>query len=314
MQQVNRNTQPNILVIGSFMMDLIVRTNRFPNVGETIIGDSFNRFPGGKGANQAVAAARLGAQVTMAGKLGDDEFGNEFEQTLQKHGINIDYVVRDTKYATGIGSISLDASGDNKIVVVPGANMKYSIDDLKKLELIIDDIDMMILQLEMDLQVIEAAVMLAKDKNIPVILNPAPATELSPNILKHVTYLTPNETEAELLTGIPIHNLKDAEKAGKKLLELGVNHVIITLGEKGAAVVSASGVLHIPGFPAQVVDTVAAGDTFNGALAVQLACGESIDASVKFANAAGALAVTKEGAIPSIPSLTDVHQLMKKPV
>ncbi|MGM8365805.1 ribokinase [Virgibacillus sp. W0181] len=310
MLQNDRNNKPNIIVIGSFMMDLIVRTSRFPNVGETIIGNNFSRFPGGKGANQAVAASRLGGQVTMAGKLGDDEFGKEFQQTLTEHGVNTDYVLYDSCAPTGIGSISLDAEGDNKIIVVPGANMQYNVDDLKRLETLIDGMDIMVLQLEMDLNVVEAAVMIAKDKDIPVILNPAPATELSAKLLSHVTFLTPNESEAELLTGVPIHHLKDAERAGQKLLDLGVKHVVITLGENGAALIDKTGMHHVPGFPTNVVDTVAAGDSFNGALAVALAKGESLKDAVEFANCAGALAVTKVGAIPSIPELKDVKKLL----
>ncbi|MGP4041099.1 ribokinase [Gracilibacillus sp. D59] len=302
----------SILVIGSFMMDLVVRTPRAPEEGETIIGDSFSRFPGGKGANQAVAAARLGEQVTMVGKLGTDQFGEEAIKTLINEGINTGYILRDPQKPTGVGSVTLDQHGSNRIIVVPGANLSYSVTDLEQVEDLIKRSDILIVQLEMDINMIEKAVSIANAYDVPVILNPAPARELSDQLLSQVTYLTPNETEVEILTGIKVNNNEDAEEAGKILLKKGVKNVIITLADKGSLIVNNSEVKHVPSFNVKPVDSVAAGDSFNGALAVGLVRGESIEKAVNYANAVGAITVTKEGAIPSLPTVEEVESFINK--
>lgn len=300
----------SILVIGSFMMDLVVRTPRAPENGETIIGSNFSRFPGGKGANQAVAAARLGGQVTMAGKVGADAFGEQMIATLRKENIDTQHVLLDDAFPTGVGSITLDEQGNNRIVVVPGANLQYSTRDLRGLEDVIKDADMLIMQLEMDLAMIEEAAALAHRYHVPVMLNPAPARELSSELLSHVTYLTPNETEAEILTGIKITDIADAQKAARALLDKGVKTVVITLADKGALLATPDGIRHVAGYPVKPVDTVAAGDSFNGALAVAIVNGKSLEEAVSFANAVGALTVTKEGAIPSLPHLEEVERFI----
>ncbi|MFC4618215.1 ribokinase [Camelliibacillus cellulosilyticus] len=301
-----------ILILGSFMMDLVVRTPRAPEKGETIIGTNFHKFPGGKGANQAVAAARLGAEVVMAGKVGNDPFGNEAMETLIKEKVDTHYILRDDAYPTGVGSIVLDENGDNRIVVVPGANLKYTLSDLELIEGVIRDSDILVAQLEMDIDVISAAVDFAHSSHVPVILNPAPAQKLSSDLLEKVTYLTPNETECEILTGIKIFTNDDAEVAAKALLNRGVENVIITLAENGAMIANAGGIQYLPGYSVKAVDTVAAGDAFNGALAVGIAKGKPLHEVVRFANAVGALAVTKEGAIPSLPYLKDVEKFMSQ--
>jgi ribokinase len=301
----------NIVVIGSFMMDLVVRTPRVPENGETVIGTNFQRFPGGKGANQAVAAARLGGNVTMVGKLGADEFGNEMLTTMEKEKINIQYILRDHHAPTGIGSITLDEQGNNRIIVVPGANLRYSSNDLNQVAHLIKEANLLVVQLEMDIRMIEEAVSLAHVYHVPVILNPAPAMELSDQLLSKVTYLTPNETEAEILTGIKITGVEEAKRAAKLLLGKGVKHVVITLADKGAVIAGPSEIKHIQGFAVKPVDTVAAGDAFNGALAVAIVSGKSLADAVTFANAVGALAVTREGAIPSLPYLKDALNLVK---
>jgi ribokinase len=299
-----------ILVIGSFMMDLVVRTQRYPQSGETVIGSGFAKFPGGKGANQAVAAARLGVDVTMAGKVGADPFGDEFLAVLKKEGINTTHILRDTQYPTGVGSITLEENGNNRIVVVPGANSHYYTSDLDRIKSLIQSSELVMLQLEMDLTMIEQAVMYASSVQVPVILNPAPAQKLSDDLLSKVTYLTPNESEIEVLTGIKILSLEDAENAGKILLDKGVQNVVITLAEKGSIIVNSTGSYYVPSIKVKPVDTVAAGDAFNGALAVGITKGERLKDAVGFANAVGALTVTKEGAIPSLPSKSEVEAFM----
>lgn len=300
----------NILVIGSFMMDLVVRTNRAPQAGETIVGNSFGRFPGGKGANQAVAAARLGGKVTFAGRLGRDAFGEEFLETMKREHIDTEHILIDDTAATGIGSIVLEASGENRIIVVPGANLAYSVEDVRRLEPVIQAADIMIMQLEMDFAMTEEAIAIAHRHQVPVILNPAPARALSDRLLSQVTYLTPNETELEILSGMPVNSVEDAEKAAAVLLEKGVKHVVVTLAAKGALIVDASGSVHVEGFPATPIDTVAAGDSFNGAMAFQLASNKSLVEAVRFANAVGSITVTREGAIPSLPTYEEVEALL----
>lgn len=304
--------KPRIMVIGSFMIDLVVRTPRAPKSGETVIGSSFNRFLGGKGANQAVAAARLGASVTMAGKLGKDFFGDEMLVALEEEGISVGHVLRDASASTGIGSITLDDGGDNRIVVVPGANLRFNLADLATLEPVMASHDLLMLQLEMDIETVKEAVKMGSKHGVPVVLNPAPARELEDDLLAAVTYLTPNETEAELLTGVPVRDLQSAKRAAAVLLDRGPKNVIITLGEKGALLASGDSFIHVDGFSVQPVDTVAAGDAFNGALATQVSCGFPLEEAVQYANAVGALTVTRQGAIPSLPTEQEVEEFLGK--
>lgn len=291
----------SILVIGSFMMDLVVITAKTPENGETVIGDNFSRFPGGKGANQAVSATRLGEKVTMVGKVGKDEFGDEAISILQREGVNTDYILRDPNHPTGVGSVTLERNGDNRIIVVPGANTAYSPEELVHVKHLIKNAKIVILQLEMHLELVKKAIELASSYKTPVILNPAPAVKLNDDLLRKITYITPNETEAEILTGIKVRDIKSAEKAGRYLLERGVENVIITLADKGAVIINDKGTSHIPGFPVKSVDSVGAGDAFNGALAVGIANNKPLEEVVKNANVVGALTVTKRGAIPSLP-------------
>ncbi|WP_099159491.1 ribokinase [Virgibacillus ndiopensis] len=301
-----------ILVIGSFMMDLVVQTPRAPENGETIIGTHFSRFPGGKGANQAVSASRLGGEVMMAGKVGSDDFGNEMIETLNEEQIDTKSILKDEKKPTGIGMVTVEEGGNNRIIVVPGANMAYENDDLKTIESHIKEADIVVVQLEMDVHMIEQAVTIASANHVPVILNPAPAQELNDSLLSKVTYLTPNSTEAEILTGIKINSTEDAESAAKILLSKGIENVILTLAEEGALIVNNAGTNHIAGFQVTSVDSVAAGDAFNGALAVGITQGKPLQEVVRFANAVGALTVTKEGAIPSLPHLQEVNDFLQK--
>lgn len=293
-------------------MDMVVRTKRAPEAGETLFGQDFALSPGGKGANQAVAAARLGAKVAMIGSVGQDAFGNELLDILRKEHIDIEHLAQSAAYATGVASIVVDGEGENRIIVVPGANLELGAEDIQALESVIAGAEMLVMQLETDLAMCEEAASIAGRHHIPVILNPAPARELSREMLHYVTYLTPNETEAGILSGIEVSDMDSAEQAARILLRKGVQNVIITLGSKGALIVNESGSEHVPGFPVKVVDTVAAGDSFNGALAYQLTCGKPLAEAVRFANSVGALAVGRQGAIPSLPKLAEVEQFLKE--
>lgn len=301
-----------IVVIGSLNMDMVVRTNRAPEAGETLMGQAFALSPGGKGANQAVAAARLGAKVTMIGRVGKDTFGTEMLEVIGREGIDIEHISTSETQATGVASIVLEESGENRIIVVPGANIDLTVEDIQALESVISQAEMVVIQLEMDLAMSEQAIAIAHRHGIPVILNPAPARKLKDEMLSQVTYLTPNETEAGILSGMTVDSVEAAEEAASILLQKGVQNVIVTLGSKGALIVNAEGTKTISGFPVQAVDTVAAGDSFNGALAQQLVLGKSLEEAVSFANAVGALAVGKEGAIPSLPHLSVVEQFLKQ--
>ncbi|NQX47580.1 ribokinase [Paenibacillus tritici] len=302
----------SIVVIGSLNMDMVVRAERAPEAGETLFGQGFALSPGGKGANQAVAAARLGADVTMIGRVGKDAFGNGLLEIMQQEQIHTEYISRSESQATGVASIVVDGAGENRIIVVPGANVEMTPEDIEALEFVIAQARIVVMQLETDLAMCGAAAAIASRHGIPVILNPAPARPLGDELLRHVTYLTPNETEAGILAGITVESIDDAERAARILLQKGVQHIIVTLGSKGALIVNAAGSLHVPGFPVHAVDTVAAGDSFNGALAWQLTRGKTLDEAVRFANAVGALAVGKAGAISSLPRLDEVEQFLQQ--
>lgn len=303
----------SIVVIGSLNMDMVVRTSRAPEAGETLFGQGFALSPGGKGANQAVAAARLGAEVAMIGSVGRDAFGSELLEIMRQEHIDVRHIAQSNSQATGVASIVVDGEGENRIIVVPGANIELGPADIQALEHVISEAEMIVMQLETDFPMCEQAASIAQRHGIPVILNPAPARELSQEMLRHVTYLTPNETEAGILSGIEVNSTEAAEQAARILLGKGVRNVIVTLGSKGALIVNESGnAQHIAGFPVQAVDTVAAGDSFNGALAYQLTRGVALEEAVRFANAVGALAVGKEGAIPSLPKLPEVEQFLKE--
>lgn len=300
-----------IVVIGSLNMDMVVRTNRAPNAGETLMGQAFALSPGGKGANQAVAAARLGAEVSMIGSVGKDTFGSEMLEIIKQEGIHIEHISVSETEATGVASIVIEEDGENRIIVVSGANIDLFAEDIQALETVIGQAEMIVMQLEMDLAMTEQAVAIAHGYGIPIILNPAPARRLKDEMLSQVTYLTPNETEAGILAGMTVDSIETAERAARILLQKGVKNVIVTLGAKGTLLVNAEGTKLVPGFPVKAIDTVAAGDSFNGALAQQLVSGKSLEEALRFANAVGALAVGKAGAIPSLPYLPEVENFIK---
>jgi ribokinase len=247
----------------------------------------------------------------MAGKLGQDVFGDQMLAALQQEGVATEHVLRDEQASTGIGSIVLDDQGKNRIVVVPGANLKYSLADLAALEPVVAAHDLVMLQLEMDVEVVKAAAQMGRKHGVPVMLNPAPARDLDDAFFAAVDFLTPNETEAQLLTGVTVHDVDSARQAALQLLARGLRHVVITLGDKGALLATGDRTQHVPGFSVHTVDTVAAGDAFNGALATKIAQGFSLEEAVVYANAVGALAVTRPGAIPSLPTAQEVEEFLR---
>jgi len=300
-----------IAVVGSLNMDLVVRVPHMPIPGETVIGSDFRTIPGGKGANQAVAATRLGAEVTMIGRVGDDDFGRAQLRNLGELGVDTTHVIVDPEAATGIALITLDASGQNSIVLASGANMRLTREDINAAQDAIVQSDVLVLQLESPLEVVAYAIDVAHAEGVKVILNPAPAQPLAKETLAKLDYLIPNESETALLTGIEVADINSAREAAQHLRGEGVGTVILTLGERGAFLASAEESVHIPGYEAEVVDTTAAGDAFVGGFAVAVAEGRGLVEAVRYANAAGALAVTRLGAQPSLPTRQEVEEFMR---
>lgn len=301
-----------VAVVGSFMYDLVATAPRRPKTGETLIGDSFGMFLGGKGSNQAIAASRTGASVTMVGRLGNDLFGDQFLEKLSEEGINTDFVVQDTKNGTGVGMPLIDSSGQNSIVIIPQANMALTVKNIDKAESVIADSDVLILQCEVPMEANKRAAEIANKNDTLVILNPAPACEIPDAILSLTDLLTPNESETEILTGMPTHSNEQAIEAAHNLLSKGIETVILTLGSRGSFLLTEKMDKLIPAYSVNVIDTTAAGDAYCGALAASLAQDTHIEEAVKIANAAGALAVTKLGAEPSLPTKKAIDQLLAK--
>jgi ribokinase len=300
---------PDIIVIGSLNADLVVRAPRFPAPGETISGKDLTIIPGGKGANQAVAASRHGPSVTMVGRVGSDSFGPTLIQNLQKNSVDTDHVLTDES-ATGTAIIVVDADGQNSIVLSPGANGKVTLGDVEAVSF--QDTDALLLQLEIPLEAVVHAASLARQNGLRVILNPAPARPLPDSLLADVDILVPNESELQLLSGQPVTDMNSVKSAARVLLEKGVKTVIVTLGANGALLVTNEQVTHIPTFKVGVVDTTAAGDAFIGGLAAALLKGKPLKEAVRYGNASGALATTKFGAQPSLPTQNEVEQLLRR--
>jgi ribokinase len=290
-----------ILVIGSSNTDMVIKTKKIPVPGETILGGTFLMNPGGKGANQAVSAARLGGKVTFITKRGNDLFGNQTIGLLMREGIHSQYVVKDMEHPSGVALITVDSSGENSIVVAPGSNGYLLQDDIPAKIFDPKKYTILLLQLEIPVSTVEFSAVAAMENGIKVILNPAPAQSLPDNLLRNTWLLTPNEIEAETLTGICINDLSTCEKAASHLMDRGVKNVIITLGETGAYVRSDSFSGLIPGIKVKAVDTTAAGDVFNGALAVALSEGLEMKEAVIFATKAASISVTRMGAQASAP-------------
>ena len=313
--------KPRILVVGSFVMDVIATTERVPGSSQTVYGKSFHMAPGGKGANQALQCARLGADVTMMGCVGDDLFGRSLLESPRAAGVDVSHVLVRDGVTSGVGHVTLevtDHSAQNRIIVIPGANRTLTVEEAAWIKDEIHTYDMVLLQLEVPLAVNRAVARWAKEADVPVMLNPAPATDLDDELLSLVTYLTPNEQEAAVETGLPLRmdgtaiRKEDLNAIAAALWSRGVENVIITLGGNGSAVVEEDAIHYIPCVKMpHVADPTAAGDSFVGALSVGLTIGLSREQALAFASHTAAITVSRMGAMPSLPTLNEVIALLK---
>jgi ribokinase len=300
----------DICVVGGINMDLVVPVPHIPRPGETVQGGEVSRFPGGKGSNQAVAASRLGAAVAMVGQVGADGFGDELVATLRKAGVATDSVRQVPGGATGVALISVAPNGENSIVVAPGANMAWDESALADVEEAVAGCRLAVMNLEVPPPVIARAVRSARRAGARVILNPAPHRNGDEACFGEVDFFVPNQVEAALFAGKGPSLVEDWEDIGRRLRGLGPRAIIATLGAEGSLIVSSEGTTRVPGFKVSVVDTTAAGDAFVGGLATALLRGATLSGAVRYANACGALAVTKAGAQPSLPYKADVERLL----
>ena len=290
-----------VVIVGSLNMDLVMRTPRVPVGGETLNGHHFSTVPGGKGANQAVACARLGRKVSMIGQVGDDSFGRTLRDGLLADGVDVSGVKQTSAVGTGVAMILVEDIGQNRIVLAAGANGTLSLADIDELARVIQGAAMLIVQLEVPMPVVQRSIGIAHAAGVPVLLNPSPATALPENLWSQVDILVPNESEASLLAGIVVSNTLSAYAAAQIFRQRGVGYILITLGEHGVVVVDDAGERHLPAQVVKAVDTTAAGDTFIGGLVAGLVEGMSMDDAVALGQRASALCVTRHGAQPSIP-------------
>ena len=295
-----------IVVIGSTNTDMVVKAQHLPVPGETILGGTFLMNPGGKGANQAVAVARLGGELMFVAKVGNDIFGRQTVEGFKNEGMDTGYIFTDLEHPSGVALITVDENAENCIVVAPGANGTLSKDDIDRAASEIASAELLLVQLEVPLETIEYAVQIAAENGVKVILNPAPACPLPEGLFKHLYMLTPNETEAALLTGLEVTDLESAKKAAQALHEKGVDTVIITMGSDGALIYQNGTFDVVEAMKVKAVDTTAAGDTFNGALAVALSEEMPVLQAVKFASQAAAISVTRMGAQASVPYRSEI--------
>ena len=296
-----------IVVVGSTNTDMVVKARHLPVPGETILGGTFLMNPGGKGANQAVAVARLGGELTFVAKVGDDIFGRQTIEGFKSEGMDTSYIFTDREQPSGVALITVDDNAENCIVVAPGANGTLSKDDIDRAAQEIANAALLLVQLEVPLETVEYAVKIAAENGVKVVLNPAPACRLPESLFKHLYLLTPNETEAALLTGLEVMDLESAKKAARVLHEKGVDTVIITMGSDGALVYQDGAFEVVEAMKVKAVDTTAAGDTFNGALAVALSEEMPMSQAVKFASQAAAISVTRMGAQASVPYRSEIN-------
>lgn len=298
-----------IVVIGSSNTDLVIKTGRIPDPGETVLGGTFMMTAGGKGANQAVAVARLGGDVKFVAKVGDDMFGNRSLEGYSRDNIDTSNIIKDGATPSGVALITVDEKGENCIVVAPGANNMLTCADIDAVGDIIRGADYLLMQLEIPMEVIEYAAAIASEAGVKVILNPAPAAELSEGLLKKLYMITPNRSESRMLTGVAISDWESAEKAADNLIAKGVENVVITLGSMGSFIKNHVVKESVPALKVDAVDTTAAGDVFNGALLVGLAEDKGLVDAVRFATRAAAISVTRMGAQPSIPARSELEAM-----
>ena len=302
--------QPHVVVLGSMNVDLVTKVDKLPLQGETVFAETFLTENGGKGANQAVAAARLGAKVSMIGRVGSDDFGQQILQNLRAESVNTDTVSKDSETGTGIALITVDAQSQNTIVVSSGANMNCGKPEIGHLESLLGSVDCLVLQNEVPYEVNLQAARLARENKIPVVWDPAPFVTGTQELIKHVDFLTPNQNEAELLANCEITDEKSIHNAILKIKESSDAVCLITMGEDGVYFLSVPGINQIPSFLVDSVDSVAAGDAFTGGFAVALSEGETLRSAARFGCASGALATTKLGAQSAMPFRKEVDQMI----
>ncbi len=310
------NRKPKVLVVGSLVMDLIVTTSRFCNAGETVIGSGFSTAAGGKGANQAVQAARLGADVTMVGMVGNDDFGKQLIESAKQSGVNTEYILTTDKAPSAIGNVQIQSNEngtENRIIVVPGGNFELTPNDVDFLKDKIQDFDIVILQNEIPTDVNCAVAKLAKQKGVPVMLNPAPYRELPEELISCLTYISPNEHEAADIAGVVLEKEDDISKAIAKIHTLGTTNALITLGKRGCAYSDGNSIINSSSVDCgKVLDPTAAGDSFIGAFCTAVALKTDIPSALQFANCTAGITVTKMGAQTSLPELSSALEIMNK--
>ncbi len=304
---------PRVAVVGSLNMDLVVRAPKLPEPGETVLGGTFATFPGGKGANQAVAGARLGASVAMVGRIGDDAFGRQLRDGLAREGIDLSHLRTDASAATGVALITVDAAGRNTVMVASGANMRLTTGDVDAARELLASSEVLLLQLEVPVDVVVHAARMAAAFGCRVVLDPAPAPSqpLPDELYRAVAVLNPNEVEAKALTGVAVSSDAEARLAAETLLARGCGAAVIKLGERGAYLAGGGRHEAVPAPRVRAVDTTAAGDAFAAAMGVALAEGQDLPAAVRFANAVGAFSVTRMGAQPSMPTREELHEFAR---
>jgi ribokinase len=295
-----------VLVIGSANMDLVISAERFPNPGETIFGNKFEMFPGGKGANQAVCSTKLGGKTYFIGKMGKDNFSKTLKENMENEGVDLAHLLLDENHNTGTALITVDGKGENEIIVISGSNMQLTPEDIESKKELFKKVKLVVCQLEIPIGTVLKSAQLAKDNNIPFILNPAPAAVLPQEIFSLIDYLTPNEMELSMLAGLQIKRDGSLKEASEKLLQKGIKNVIVTLGSKGAVLINNYTEKYFPAPSVEVVDTTGAGDAFNGALAYALANEDSIEKAIQLAISVASFSVTKMGAQSSMPKLEEV--------
>ena len=302
-----------IVVFGSFVVDLTSRSAGLPVPGQTILGSSFKMGPGGKGSNQAVAAHRAGANVTLVTKVGKDVFGKVATDFYKGEGMNVDYILEDESRETGVALILVDeVSAQNEIVVVSGACANITMDEVEKCRSLIEGAEIVLLQHEINFDAQEKVIDIAHKAGVKIVLNPAPACEVPADVLKKIWCVTPNETEAQVLTGVEVKTIEDAQKAAKVFLDKGVKNVVITMGSLGAFATDGAKSELVPRLNVNAIDTTGAGDAFNGGFVMALSEGRNLFEALRYGNATGALSVTKLGTAPAMPTRDEIDAMVKE--
>jgi ribokinase len=301
-----------IVIVGSSNTDLVVRAHKIPAPGETVVGNDYFMNPGGKGANQAVTIAKLGAEASFIAKVGDDDYGSRSIENYKRANLDVSHVYVDENAHSGVALIVVDDSGENAITVSSGANNKLCKEDIDQAKPLIESAEIVLMQLEIPMKVVEYVADMAFAKGVKVILNPAPAAKLSKALLSKLYLIIPNETECEILTGIRITDQESKIKAAGRLLDSGVKNVILTIGSKGSSLVNSEGCFNVPAILQKAVDTTAAGDVYCGALCVAISEGSALPEAMQFATAASSISVTRPGAQASIPSREEVESLLSR--